>query len=101
MRTVRSRLTPLRADVSLGSCLLPDDIRNTDTELPSLLLLPWKCFQPTQAVWNGSPIVYGNVGVLLTRAESLANILDLRPVYEINDPDLARLRQGTGHRKLV
>ena len=40
LRTVRSRLTPFLAEVSLGSCLLVDEVRNMDTADPSLLLVP-------------------------------------------------------------
>ena len=54
-RTVRRRLTPLRAATSLGSSLEADLALNTDTGEPSARSVALKCFHSPQHVSKGSP----------------------------------------------
>ena len=74
--TIFSRLMPLRAACSVRSFLLLEEILKTDTGEPSSLNVPRECTHPApQASSKVCPMVYGNAGLLLTRAVSLANIL--------------------------
>lgn len=74
--TILSLLAPLRAACKVQSFLLLDETLKMDTACPSSLIVPRACVHPEpQASPKGSPMVYGNAGLLLTSAESFANIL--------------------------
>lgn len=78
-RTVRRRLTPLRAAASLGSEGLEEETRKTDTSLPSALHLPLACVQEPHTRLDSPVTSNGSEEPVPTRAVSRANMPRERP----------------------